>query len=344
MTKTNPLISICMPSYNQADFIREAIDSALNQTYQNIELIILDSKSSDGSVDIIKSYNDPRIRFYPNNENEGCYGNCNKLISLAKGELIAFLHTDDFYAPTFLEEIVKAYRENPDKKVFLCIMCKVDMGLNSVIPCCPFKSSGVKSQKEVLISLAFDNTIGNGMSVVVHKDCFREVGVFDNNQFRYSADYDMFMRLANKYEFVYIHKPLAFYRLHSANLTNSVYLEMIKQGHKICNKNFKDSGIISKDLQKQLLANQWDSMILKAYYIGLKYRSKKLTEDLIEFYCETYPEFSHKRNRFSYLMPLLDLALKSNFTNSITAFLLRLGKLYKTQVSGNTQKILIKAN
>ena len=216
----------------------------------------------------------------------------------------------------------------------------MDQGLNSLIPCFPFNSKGIKSQKEVLTNLAYENTIGNGINVVIHKDCINEIGIFDTN-FKYAADYDLFMRLANKYEFVYIHKLLTYYRIHAANLTNTVYLEMVKQGHSICNKNFENSKIISEDLKKELLANQWNSLILKAFYMGLKFRSKELTRDLIGFYCRTYPELSHHEKDYAYFLPVLDIILKTWIAKPATGLLLRLGKLYRNHTAKNTRKIFM---
>lgn len=333
-----PFISVCMPSYNQGNLIGESIESVLNQTYENFELIILDNASTDNSIDVIRSYTDPRIRLYQNEQNIGCYNNCNKAIEYARGEFIAFLHSDDLYDKNFLEEIVKAYNTNPDKKIFLSAIYKMDQLLGTLSPCYPYKSSGVKTQKEVLIGLAYENNIGNGISVVIHKDCINKVGGF-NSEFSYAADYDLFMRLANEYEFVYINKALAYYRLHPYNLTNYVFLEMIKQGHIICNKNFANSTIVTKKLQEQLLARQWTCMILKSFYIGIKYSSKSLTKDLIDFYKETYPEFNH--TKYSWLLSIQGLMI--NYLNSklITAALLKVGRLYRNHTAKNIQKLVV---
>ena len=331
-----PFISVCMPSYNQEKFIGEAIESVLKQTYINFELIILDNISEDNSADIIKSYKDPRVRFYENEKHMSCYKNCNKAITLAKGEFIAFLHSDDLYNIHFLEEIVKAYNKYPDKKVFLSAMYKMDQLLNSLIPSFPFKSSGVKSQKEVLIGLAYENNIGNGISVVMHKDCLNKVGLF-NDEYNYVSDYDLFMRLANEYEFVYIHKALTYYRMHQFNLTNFVFLEMVKQGHKACNKNFMNGKIISKDLQKQLLARQWNSLILKAFYIGIKYKSKDLTKDLIGFYRELYPDFNYEK--YTWLFSVHEFIINHLNSTLAAAVLLKFGRLYRSYTVKNIEKL-----
>jgi glycosyltransferase involved in cell wall biosynthesis len=333
-----PFISVCMPSYNQEKFIGESIESVLKQTYSNFELIIIDNISEDNSPEIIKSYGekDSRIRFYENDRHLSCYNNCNKAISLAKGEFIAFLHSDDLYNKHFLEEIVKAYNQNPDKKVFLSAIYKMDQLLNSLIPSFPFKSSGVKSQKEVLMGLAYENNIGNGISVVIHKECLNKVGIFDN-EYNYCSDYDLFMRLANDYEFVYINKALTYYRMHEFNLTNFVFLEMVKQGHAVCNKNFKNGKIISKSLQKQLLTRQWNSMMLKAFYIGIKYKSKDLTKDLIDFYRELYPDFNYEKYKPLFCVHKFIINhLNSKF---IAALLLKSGRFYRNYTVKNIERL-----
>jgi glycosyltransferase involved in cell wall biosynthesis len=94
--KNNPVISVIMPAYNCEMYIRRAIESILNQTYTNFELLISDDESKDLTKEIIGTYNDNRIRVYHNQKNLGYVQTCNKLASFAKGDFITFQDADDW--------------------------------------------------------------------------------------------------------------------------------------------------------------------------------------------------------------------------------------------------------
>lgn len=98
------LVSIVMPSFNTAEYIKESIDSVLNQTYENFELIVVDDNSTDDSIDVVKSYDDTRIKLIINNENKGAAFSRNKALLESKGEWIAFLDSDDIWESTKLEK------------------------------------------------------------------------------------------------------------------------------------------------------------------------------------------------------------------------------------------------
>lgn len=114
------LVSIVTASYNYARYIGETIESVINQTYKDWELIIVDNGSSDNSVEIIKSYcqKDNRIKLYQheNGVNKGLPETLKLGISKAGGEWISFLESDDKYMPNYLEEKIKVIDSNPDVK------------------------------------------------------------------------------------------------------------------------------------------------------------------------------------------------------------------------------------
>lgn len=114
------LVTIAIPAY-KATFLKEAISSALNQTYTNIELIVVDDASPESIEEITKGFNDSRIRYYRNATNLGKDDpskNWNKSLEYAKGEYFALLCDDDTYEPTFVEEMLKLANDYPDVKVF----------------------------------------------------------------------------------------------------------------------------------------------------------------------------------------------------------------------------------
>ena len=107
MIQSQPLVTIGIPNYNYASYLHECISSVINQTYKNIEILISDNASTDNSVEVIKSFNDPRIRYWVNDENLGVYPNWDLLVKEAKGEYFKILQSDDYIEPTYVEECVE---------------------------------------------------------------------------------------------------------------------------------------------------------------------------------------------------------------------------------------------
>ncbi len=109
---TDGLVSIIMPSWNTGKFIAEAIQSVIHQTYENWELIIIDDYSSDNTDEIIKSFNDKRIKYFKNEKNLGAALTRNRALKEAQGEWIAFLDSDDVWAQEKLEKMITFMKEN----------------------------------------------------------------------------------------------------------------------------------------------------------------------------------------------------------------------------------------
>ncbi|MDA8631247.1 glycosyltransferase [Litoricolaceae bacterium] len=126
-----PKISIVMPSFNQVQFIERSILSVLNQGYPNIELIIIDGGSSDGTVKIIKRYED-RIAYWVSEKDEGQSDALNKGFSRASGEIYGWLNSDDLYMPDALKFAVETFTVNQEKKVVFGDWLSIDTDDNLV--------------------------------------------------------------------------------------------------------------------------------------------------------------------------------------------------------------------
>ena len=113
--KNEPLVSICLLSYNDEQFIGQAIQDLLGQDYKNIELIISDDCSKDNSPEIIKNYakKDERIRFFIQGSRLGMQGNYNYLLGQAHGQYFMWASSDDRWAPTYISTLLAIYRDNP---------------------------------------------------------------------------------------------------------------------------------------------------------------------------------------------------------------------------------------
>lgn len=108
-----PLVSVCIPAYNNAGYIKETIDSILNQTYQNIELIVVDDNSKDNTYEVVSSIPDKRVKAYRNEKNLGMSGNWNRCLKLVSGEFVKLICADDLIEKDAIEKETRALMENP---------------------------------------------------------------------------------------------------------------------------------------------------------------------------------------------------------------------------------------
>ena len=108
----NKLVSVCIPAYNGEKYISKTIQSILNQSYTNIEVVVVDDHSSDNTVEAVRAINDNRVRLICNEENLGMTGNWNKCIRESKGEYVKLIPGDDFIYEECIEKSIKILEEN----------------------------------------------------------------------------------------------------------------------------------------------------------------------------------------------------------------------------------------
>lgn len=208
----NPTVSIVIPVYNGSNFLAEAIESALAQTYKNIEIIVVDDGSTDegATEEIAKSYGD-RIRYYQK-ENGGVATALNFGITKMTGKYFSWLSHDDLYEKTKVEDQVNLIRSSDAKNVIVACNAR------------ELFQSGIK--KEALIDkkafeyfdifLATSANVGiNGCTLLIPKKALVESGGFDPS-LPVTQDYDLWFRLSSKlnYKFVLLEKNLVIYRRH----------------------------------------------------------------------------------------------------------------------------------
>ncbi len=207
---TAPLVSVIMPVYNCADYIRQALQSVLEQTYTNIELVIVDDGSTDGSASIARGLAPhAKIIVQPNG---GVSTARNRGILASKGELVAFLDADDWWAPTIVEKMVATAAEHPECGCVYTDFTHVIDGdvvgsRLSELPECP--------ESQVYERLAAGNFI-HMSAAMVRREALSYSGLFDP-AIRSAEDYDLWLRLARWEEFRCVPEVLSFYRLHGNN-------------------------------------------------------------------------------------------------------------------------------
>lgn len=212
MATTNPLISVIMPVYNGERFIRETIDSVLNQTYQNFEFIIVNDGSVDSTQQIINSYDDKRIISLSLTKNQGVSNARNRGTDLSKGEFIAFCDADDLYDPGRLQTQLDFLASNPAVDVCGSYFMVFENGQEKLI-------EHPITDQEIKESFFTKNCIGQP-SVMGKSGAFREYKY--NPELQASEDYDLWARMAaGGVVFANLPYPLVKYRLHPAQASKT---------------------------------------------------------------------------------------------------------------------------
>jgi teichuronic acid biosynthesis glycosyltransferase TuaG len=188
---SDPLISIIMPSFNSSRLINKSIDSVIKQTYKNWELIIVDNFSSDNTEQIIQDYKNPNIIFYKNN-NHGIVAHSRNIgIQYAKGSILAFLDSDDWWVETKLEKCVHYFKNGFDfvhHNLFIVNNINSDSEKH-------FKYRKLKSP--IFYSLLFNGNAIINSSVMVRTELVLKVGGLDNNvELIASEDFDLWLKIA----------------------------------------------------------------------------------------------------------------------------------------------------
>jgi glycosyltransferase involved in cell wall biosynthesis len=214
---TSPKISIIMPTYNRAGLIQETIESIRNQTYSNWELIIVDDGSEDNTEEIIKQLKDERIQFYKAGRT-GIGGRIKNIgLEMAKGELIAFIDSDDLWAATKLEKQVDALKQYPEAGFSLT------GGYN-------FRERGkpeawfFKQREGIKYENIFLSFFESGLPVftqalMLRRECLAISGYFQDSRSFVDGDFDFMLKLAQHFKAVIVYEPLLFRRLHDTNHT-----------------------------------------------------------------------------------------------------------------------------
>ncbi|WP_314306249.1 glycosyltransferase family 2 protein [Brevibacillus parabrevis] len=210
-----PLVSIITPSFNQAAFIRQTIESVRSQDYPNIEHIVVDGGSTDGTLEILQEYAHEKQRFrFVSEPDRGQSHAINKGLALAKGQIIGWLNSDDKYLNGAVGKAIHALQTNPQWSMVYgnALHINAEDKITSVYPTKPFSRQALFLFCIICQPTAF-----------IRKETFQAVGGVDEN-LHYCMDYDLWMRLSKTHQIGYIHDFLAASRLHAA--CKSVALEV----------------------------------------------------------------------------------------------------------------------
>ncbi|MCD2260092.1 glycosyltransferase family 2 protein [Psychroserpens luteolus] len=214
----NPFFSIVISVYNKEKHVANTINSVLDQTFDDFEIIIVNDGSTDNSLDVIHQFEDSRITVI-NQDNLGASEARNGGMSIAKGRFIALLDGDDLWENTFLQQMNKAIKMHPNQSVFSCAIAhKYDDNIAPV-------SYGFEAYEDLLVLDFFKasnkHAILSGSSVVFKTSILDVIGNFDTN-YTSGEDTDFWVRLGLHHPVVFITKILVHYVYDRNSLSNSI--------------------------------------------------------------------------------------------------------------------------
>ena len=183
------LVSVITTTYNVAPFVRQSVESALAQTWKNLEVIVVDDGSTDDTPTQLKAIEDPRVRCYYR-AHEGQAAAANAGIELATGAYVAFLDGDDLWMPGKVEAHLRFHEDHPRADMTFSLSSTIDE-LGRTLDTPPTPRGGAVGLRELLV----ENLIGNGSSAVVRRSALERAGLFDT-RLTLCYDLDLWLRLA----------------------------------------------------------------------------------------------------------------------------------------------------
>ena len=213
-----PKVSVLMPAYNAASFIKEAIESVLDQTYTDYELVIVDNCSTDNTGEIISKYlSDKRIKYYRNETNIGVVGNFNKCFSYAQGNYLKILCADDKFHPQLLEKFVAAMDQYPNVAIVASYTQEFGLSAQVLKPPVSHLINGKQLTYEILNNW---NYFGHPSNVMFKKSGL-EVGGF-RKEYLWMSDWEMWLRILSTGDAYFIPEVLSYTRFHEKQVTSAI--------------------------------------------------------------------------------------------------------------------------
>jgi GT2 family glycosyltransferase len=291
-------VSVLIPTYNRAYIIRDALASALNQSYRDFEIVVVDDGSSDGTVEIFNNIRNERIRYIRHERNLGCSAAYNTAISAAAGEVIGFLDSDDLWKPDYLERLIGFLTSHDDLGGVFCdteIVRRTETvpSLIGLMKCFPKllaskekAESYVLSSREMHLCLLEEVPI-KPSAVLLRREVFSRAGMF-NEAWPSGTDWDLFLRISRHYSFGYVDRPLVIQRIcgDSTLLGNQVkdktfLLEVFTQEKLTMNEDHAALAAVRRGLS--MICNELACLYLRSgerlKSISLYYRAFRETAD-----------------------------------------------------------------
>jgi glycosyltransferase involved in cell wall biosynthesis len=203
-----PLVSVIIPAFNASNFLKDSIESVLNQSYENIELIVINDGSKDDTEKIALSYGSKIKYFFQTNA--GVSLALNNGINQSKGEYIAWLSHDDCFMPDKIKKQIDCLRLNPDSQICYTNYNVInDLGEHQGVINVPYY------EKDIFSIHLLQAMFVCGSTVLIKRNCFFDKNIFFDESLRYAQDADLWMKLSFNYKFIHINEYLVNWRFHA---------------------------------------------------------------------------------------------------------------------------------
>lgn len=210
---SRPRLSVCVPTYNRAPYLSQALAALRAQTFTEFELLVVDNGSTDGTAALVTSLEDPRLRYHRNERNLSSRQNWNRCLDLAVGDFVAICHDDDLYAPEFLGRAVSVLQAHPRVAFVHTAVRFVDAGGRLLRTFRAYPSDTITPGVEAFLRYLGRSHDVVFSSVVARRACYDAVERFTPEFL--CADFEMWLKLALQGDVAYIAAPLVSYRTHT---------------------------------------------------------------------------------------------------------------------------------
>jgi glycosyltransferase involved in cell wall biosynthesis len=251
------IISVVIPVYNGEKTIRFTLESVLQQTFSNIEVIIIDDGSTDLTLEVIKTISDARIKVF-SYVNSGLAASRNRGIDHANGKYISFIDADDLWTSDKLEYQLQALSQFPQAYVAYSWTDYIDINGNTL-----FAGKRLIDSGNVFAKMLQSNILENGSNPLVKNEAFKIVGKF-NESLSAAEDWDMWLRLAAEYEFVCVQKPQILYRISANSMSTNLKKQEAASLEVIDNAFKHDASKSLQHLKEHALANIYRYLTFKS--------------------------------------------------------------------------------
>ena len=314
-----PLISVIIPVYNNESTIQETIESVLTQSFSDLELIVINDGSQDSTLKIVSSILDPRLKVfsYPN---AGLAATRNRGVSHASGEYISFIDADDLWTPDKLEAQFKALQANPQAAVAYSWTDWIDESGQFLRP-----GGHISVNGDVFATLLVRDFVESGSNPLIRAEALAEVGGFDES-LPAVEDWDMWLRLAARYEFVCVPSPQILYRVSSSSMSSNVW-KMEAGSLRVIERAFAVAPESLQHLKREVLANRYKYLTFKAVE-GTPERKKGLAAVRFLWQMVRYDRSMLLRSQILAIV-LVKIAIATLLPSQLSQALLKAGKNLK---------------
>jgi glycosyltransferase involved in cell wall biosynthesis len=252
-------VSVCVPTYNRCHILAQTLQTILRQTYTEFELVVVDNCSTDETEAVVHSFNDGRIRYVRNPVNVGLFGNQNRCIEEAQGDLIAIYHDHDLYHPDLLRRSVALLERYPRVGMVCAAVHLVDPVNTEKIVCSYCESwPEVVSGHELVrrLTVRWDSPVA-APTAIVRRACYDEVGRF-STEIGLGADRELYLRILSRWDLGYISEPMARIRNRDANRAiNAEEFWQTLHDHVKIQRTYIDRTFATSALRRALEYRRW---------------------------------------------------------------------------------------